>query len=132
MAEKEAIRPAGAPAAANPLTPGIRAGSFLFVSGQTGGRVVNGERKIGEGIAEQTTNCIENIKAVLEAGGSSLAKVVKCTVFLTDMKDFAGMNAVYTQYFEAAGSDFPTRSTVEVSALANPALIVEIEAVALA
>ena len=115
-----------------PLTPGIRAGGFLFVSGQTGGRVVNGERKLGEGIAEQTTNCIENIKAVLEAGGSSLAKVVKCTVFLTDMKDFAGMNAVYKQYFEATGADFPARSTVEVSALANPALIVEIEAVALA
>ncbi len=132
MADKEAIRLEGAPAAVNPLTPGIRAGGFIFVSGQTGGRVVDGQRKVGEGIAEQTANCIENMKAVLEAGGSSLGKVVKCTVFLTSMKDFAGMNAVYKQYFEATGADFPTRSTVEVSALANPALLVEIEAVALA
>lgn len=131
MAEKEPVRPAGA-APAVPLTPGIRAGGFIFVSGQTGRRVVNGQLVIGEGMAEQTRNCLENIKAVLEAGGSSMDKVVKCTVYLTDMGDFQTMNDVYRHYFAVDGNDPPARTTVEVSSLANPALLVEIEAVALA
>ncbi len=132
MSEREAIRPGGGAPSNTPLTPGIKAGGFIFVSGQTGRTVVNGQSVLGNGITEQTTFCMENIKRVLEAGGSSMGNVVKCTVYLTNIAEFQAMNDVYRQYFTAGGMDPPARTTVEVSSLANPSLIVEIEAVALA
>lgn len=132
MAEREAIRPAGAGSSTTPLTPGIRAGGFIFASGQTGRTTVDGKQVLGEGITEQTKYCLENIKNVLTAGGSSMSKVVKCTVYMTNIADFQAMNDVYRQYFTADGMDPPARTTVEVSSLANPSLVVEIEAIALA
>ena len=82
----------------------------------------------GSGIQEQTKQVMENIKLLLEAAGSSMEKIIKCLVFITDMKDFQAMNDVYKSYFE---KDPPARSCVEVAALANPELIVEIEAIAI-
>jgi reactive intermediate/imine deaminase len=128
MAEREPIRPSGAPPQSVPLTPGIRAGGFVFVSGQTGRSLVNGEVVIGRDVAEQTRYCLDNIKRVLEAAGSTMEKVVKCTVFMTDITQFDAMNTAYQSYFPA---DPPARSTVQVAALARPQLLVEIEAVAL-
>jgi len=81
-----------------------------------------------EGIAAQTRQCLENIKALVEAAGSSMDRVLKCTVFLTNFDDFSKMNEVYGQYFQGAP---PARAAVEVSRLARGALV-EIEAVALA
>ena len=78
-------------------------------------------------IKEATAQALENVKAILEAGGSSMDKVIKCTVFLEDMSDFGDMNEVYAQYF---GENPPARSAIEVAALPKDA-IVEIEAIAL-
>jgi 2-iminobutanoate/2-iminopropanoate deaminase len=111
-----------------PFSQGIKAGNLVFVSGQcptdpTTGKLVRG------GIGEQTRQVMENIGAILEAAGSSFDRAVKATVFITDIKDFAGMNAVYRTFFT---KDPPARSTVEVSALALKGAKVEIEMVAVA
>ena len=87
------------------------------------------QQVIGGGITEQTTRVLENLKAILESAGSSLAHVVKTTVFLRDMGDFAPMNAVYGQYLAPEGALAPARSTVEVARLPKDVLI-EIEVVA--
>ena len=129
MAERQPIYPEGHPPNPNPLTPGIKAGGLVFVSGHTGRALVNGEAVLGKDMAEQTKNCLDNIKRVLEAAGSSMEKVVKCNVYVTDIGQFEAMNAVYRRYFP---NDPPARTTVEVSSLARPGLIVEIEATALA
>jgi 2-iminobutanoate/2-iminopropanoate deaminase len=118
----------GAPAAIGPYAQGVRVGNLIFTAGQGGldpttGQVVSG------GIKEQTTRTIENLKAVLEAGGSSLGQVVKATVFLKDMNDFASMNAVYASFFENDSDTLPARTTVEVARLPRN-LLVEIEVVA--
>jgi 2-iminobutanoate/2-iminopropanoate deaminase len=81
------------------------------------------------GVSEQTARAFENLKAILEAGGSSLARVAKATVFLKNMNDFAAMNAVYGSYFEQAGGALPARSTVEVARLPKDVLV-EIEFIA--
>jgi 2-iminobutanoate/2-iminopropanoate deaminase len=81
------------------------------------------------GIKEQTARTLENLKAVLEAGGSSLGQVIKATVFLKDMNDFAAMNAVYASYFGDDSETLPARTTVEVARLPRN-LLVEIEVVA--
>jgi 2-iminobutanoate/2-iminopropanoate deaminase len=117
-----------APAAIGPYSQGIRAGNLVYTAGQVGldpqtGKLVEG------GIAEQTRRALENIKAVLEAAGTSLDRVVKSTVFLTDMGNFAAMNQVYKQYFGEA--DPPARTTVQVAGLPLGALV-EIECIALA
>jgi len=124
---KTIISTEGAPAAIGPYSQGVRAGNFIFTAGQipldpATQQVVTG------GITEQATRVFENLKAVLEAGGSSLAKVVKATVFLKDFNDFAAMNAVYANYLGNNGAA-PARTTVEVSRLPKDALI-EIELVA--
>lgn len=125
---QEVIKPAGTGPATIPLSPGIKANGFIFVSGQTGRNPET--RAIPDGMAAQTRQALENMKAVLEAGGSSLDKVLKCTVFVTDVSRFAEMNEVYRSYFPA--DRFPARSTVEVSSLAGKEMLVEIEAIALA
>jgi len=110
-----------------PAQPNV-SGSFVFTSGQIPLDPKTGELT-GAGIEEQTERALENLKAVLEAAGTSLGNVVKTTVFLADMNDFAKMNAVYARYF--TGDKLPSRTTVEVSALPKGALV-EIEAIALA
>ena len=108
-----------------PYSPGIKAGGFIHVSGQVPVDSQSGEIVAGD-IEEQTRQTLENIKVVLEAGGSSMNKVVKCTVFLTDISEFSRMNEVYSSFFP---QDPPARSTIEVSKLAID-IKVEIEAVA--
>jgi 2-iminobutanoate/2-iminopropanoate deaminase len=118
----------GAPAAIGPYAQGVRAGNLIFTAGQGGLDPVTGQVVSG-GIKEQTARTLENLKAVLEAGGSSLGQVVKVTVFLKDMNDFAAMNAVYASYFGDDSETLPARTTVEVARLPRN-LLVEIEVVA--
>lgn len=118
----------GAPAAIGPYAQGVRVGNLLFTAGQGGLDPITGQVVAG-GIKEQTERTIENLKAVLEAGDSSLGKVVKATVFLKDINDFAAMNAVYASYFESNSDTLPARTTVEVSRLPRN-LLVEIEVIA--
>ena len=110
MAKKEIITTKKAPAPLGPYSEAVKVGDFVFVSGQKGldlsGSIVPG------GIEAETRQTLENIKAILEAAGSSLSEVVMTTVFITDMSEFAKMNGVYGQYFTEAP---PARSTVEVS-----------------
>ncbi|HEU4953355.1 MAG TPA: RidA family protein [Gemmatimonadales bacterium] len=121
----ETVATSGAPRAIGPYSQALRAGGFLFTAGQVGFDPTTGELVDG-GIAEQTRQVLQNIRAILEAGGSGLAQVVKTTVFLVDMADFAAMNEVYA---EAFGAHRPARSTVAVAALPRGARV-EIEAVA--
>jgi 2-iminobutanoate/2-iminopropanoate deaminase len=116
-----------APAAVGPYSQGIVvSGSLLYTAGQVA--LVPGTKALAEGgITGQTRQVIENLKAVIEAAGSSLDRVVKTTVYLADMNDFAAMNAVYSTYFTA---NPPARTTIQVAKLPLEA-IVEIEAVAL-
>lgn len=107
-----------------PFSPAIRAGDYIFVSGQ-GGFVDTAGREV-EGIDAQTRQCLENIKRVLVAAGSSLDDVVKVTVFLGSVGDFARMNEVYQGYFP---KDQPARSTA-VTGLVIPNMLVEIECIA--
>ena len=114
-----------APAAIGPYSQAIVANGFVFVSGQIPIDPATGQIEPG-GIAEQAKRVLENLKAVLEAAGSSLADVVKTTIYITDLSNFAVVNEVYGGYFEI---DPPARATVEVCRLPKDALI-EIEAVA--
>jgi reactive intermediate/imine deaminase len=110
-----------------PFSPAVRVGNLLFLSGQLGN--VPGTRQLADtGIAGQTRQTLENIKGLLTAAGSSMERVVKCTVFLADIRDYAAMNAVYTSYFR---KDPPARSTVAGSGLALGARV-EIECIAAA
>ncbi|MFS8815992.1 2-iminobutanoate/2-iminopropanoate deaminase [Thermostichus sp. MS-CIW-21] len=121
------VRTEAAPAPVGPYSQGIAAaGPFLFAAGQVGLDPKTG-KLAGEDVASQTRQALLNLKAVLEAGGTSLANVVKTTVFLADMKDFAAMNAVYREFF--AADPAPARSCVQVAGLPLNALV-EIEAVA--
>ena len=108
-----------------PYSQAVKSGGFLFASGQVALDPKNNECVAGD-ISQQTERVLENIKGVVEAGGSSLSHVVKTTVFLKDMNDFAAMNEVYAKYFTAAP---PARSTVQVSRLPKDALV-EIEVIA--
>ena len=121
----ETVATSGAPRAIGPYSQALRAGGFLFTAGQVGFDPATGELVDG-GIAEQTRQVLQNIRAILEAGSSNLAQVVKTTVFLVDMADFAAMNEVYAEVF---GTHRPARSTVAVAALPRGARV-EIEAVA--
>jgi 2-iminobutanoate/2-iminopropanoate deaminase len=121
----ETVATNGAPRAIGPYSQALRAGGFLFTAGQVGFDPATGELVDG-GIAEQTRQVLQNIRAILEAGNSGLAQVVKTTVFLVDMADFAAMNEVYAEVF---GTHRPARSTVAVAALPRGARV-EIEAVA--
>ena len=124
---RERIQTENAPAAIGPYSQAIKAGGFVFASGQIHIDPQTGQF-VGEGIAEQTRQVLQNLGAVLEAAGSSLDLVVKTTVFLADMKEFSGMNEVYATFFS---SPPPARATVAAAGLPRDARV-EIEAVALA
>ena len=122
---KTIIATKNAPGAIGPYSQGIRANGFVFASGQIGLDPATGEFVQG-GIVEQSRQALLNVKNVLEAAGSGLDKAVKTTVFLKDIKDFASMNAVYSEFFK---TDCPARSAVQVAALPKGALV-EIEVIA--
>ena len=122
---KTEIKSAAAPAAIGPYVQAVRCGGLLFLSGQIALDPATGQLH-GGSVQEQTARALENIKAVLEAGGSDLRRVLKTTVYVTDMAAFAEMNEVYARYFP---QDPPARSTVAAAALPRGALV-EIEAIA--
>jgi 2-iminobutanoate/2-iminopropanoate deaminase len=125
---KTAISTPDAPAAIGPYSQAIRVGDMLFTSGQIPIDPKTGNFVPG-GIAEQTKQVLENLKAVLSHAGLDLTHVVKTTVFLKSMSDFAAMNEVYGHYLAPAGVIPPARSTVQVAALPKDALV-EIELIA--
>ena len=125
---KTAISTSKAPAAIGPYSQAVRVGDFLYTSGQVALDPATGQIVAG-GIEAQTIRVLENLKAVLEAGGASLGQVFKTSVFLKDMSDFAAMNAIYGKYFAPEGMVPPARSTVEVARLPKDALV-EIEVIA--
>jgi 2-iminobutanoate/2-iminopropanoate deaminase len=125
MATKQIIKPAKSPAAVGPYNHAVRVGDLLFCAGQIPLNPADGSLITGD-IKAQTERVLENVKAILEDQKLTLANVVKSTVFLTNLADFAGMNEVYARYFT---SDFPARSTVQVAALPKGANV-EIEVVA--
>jgi 2-iminobutanoate/2-iminopropanoate deaminase len=124
---REIVQTETAPKAIGPYAQAIRANGFIYTAGQIPIDPRTGEFVSG-GIAAQTRQVLENLKAVLEAGGSSLEKAVKATVFLRNMGEFAAMNEIYAEYL---GNVKPARSTVAVSELPRGALV-EIDLVALA
>jgi 2-iminobutanoate/2-iminopropanoate deaminase len=124
---RESVQTDNAPKAIGPYEQAIKANGFIYTAGQIPIDPKTGNFVEG-GITAQTRQVLENLKAVLEAGGSSLDRVVKATVFLKNMADFAAMNDVYAQYL---GGAKPARSTVAVADLPRGALI-EIDLVALA
>lgn len=113
-----------APAAIGPYSQAIVSGNLLFTSGQIPLDPATG-KTVGETVEEQTTQALKNLAALCEAAGSSLARIVKTTCYLTDMKDFAAFNAVYESFFPGK----PARSCVAVAALPK-GVLVEVEAVA--
>ena len=124
---KKEVKTPDAPAAIGPYSQAVSASGFVFVSGQLPIDPVTGGFPEG-GIENQTRQALRNVKAVLEAAGSSMENVVKTTVFLKDMNDFPAMNRAYEEFFSGV---CPARSTVQAAALPKGALI-EIEAIALA
>lgn len=123
--QKQVILTENAPQAIGPYSAGIRIANFVFTAGQLGIDPPSGVLVAG-GIEAETRQALNNVKAVLEAAGSGLDQVVKTTVFLRDMADFAAMNAIYAEFFPA---NPPSRSTVQVAALPKAAAV-EIEAIA--
>ncbi|HEY7692416.1 MAG TPA: Rid family detoxifying hydrolase [Gaiellaceae bacterium] len=128
MAEKEAVRTEEAPAPFQgaPYSQAIRAGGLVFVSGQIA-LAPGASELVGAGIAEQTEQVFANLRAILEAAGSGLDRVVRTTVYLRTLDDFQAMNDVYRKH---VGDVPPARATLEVSALPSGALV-EIDAIAL-
>lgn len=122
--EKNKIHTEKAPAAIGPYSQAIDVGEMIFTSGQI---PVAPDGSVGDDISEQTRQALLNLKAVVEAGGSSFDKVIKTTVFITDMAQFSEINAVYSEFFT---EPYPARSCVQVAALPK-GVSIEIEAVAL-
>jgi 2-iminobutanoate/2-iminopropanoate deaminase len=114
------------PAPVGPYSPGMIVGNLVFVSGQAGRDPATG-RLAGDTIEAQTEQVLKNIATILEAAGATLQHVVRCGVFIVDMKEFPRMNEVYARAF---GAHRPARTTVEVSGLPGDGLLVEIDAVA--
>lgn len=123
---KKEIKTEKAPQAIGPFSQAIEANGFVFASGQIAMDPGNGKILDGS-IEEQTRQVLANLKAVIEAAGSSFDKVVKCTVFLQDMNDFVAMNGVYEEFFVAP---YPARAAVQVARLPKD-VKVEIEAIAI-
>jgi 2-iminobutanoate/2-iminopropanoate deaminase len=126
---KSAVSTENAPAAIGPYSQAIEIGEMIYTSGQVGLDPKTGQMVDG-GIREQTVRVLENLKAVLAAVRSDLQKVVKTTVYLKNMSDFAAMNEIYAIYLAKDGWVAPARSTVEVARLPKDALV-EIEVIAL-
>ena len=124
-AHRSVIVPENAPKAVGPYSQGIAAGSFIYTSGQLPLNPATNE--MPKGIEAQARQSLDNVKAVVEAAGSDLSKVVKVTIFLKDLNDFTTVNEIYATYFEG---DAPARSCVQVARIPRDALI-EIEAVAI-
>jgi 2-iminobutanoate/2-iminopropanoate deaminase len=123
---KTIVQTTNAPAAVGPYSQAVKAGNMLYLSGQIPLRP-DGNLETGD-IKAQATQVLKNLKAVLEAGGSSLHHVVKCTCFLSDMNNFTAFNEVYATFFT---TDYPARSTFQVARLPRDVLV-EIEAIAIA
>jgi len=124
--KREIVHTDKAPKAIGPYSQAIRTDSMIFAAGQTGIDPATGDLIPG-GVEEQTRQVLANLRNVIEAAGSSFKHVVKTTVFLRDMNDFAKMNAIYAEYF---GENPPARSTIAVAGLPKNGLV-EIEAIAL-
>jgi len=124
---RDVIRTQDAPQAIGPYSQAIRANGFVFVSGQVAIDPSN-QQVIAGDIAAQTDRVLKNLSAILKAAGTDLKKVVRATVFLKNMNDFAAMNVVYGQYFTVVP---PARSTVEVTRLPKDVLV-EIDVIAIA
>ncbi len=125
MQQRKVIQTQHAPAAIGPYSQAIRAGSLVFASGQLGLDPQTG--KLQDGVEAQARQVLANVKAVLEAAGTSVEHVVKSTLFLADMADFAKVNAIYGEVFQ---HEPPARSTIQVAALPLGGLV-ELEVVAL-
>ncbi len=123
MPNIEIINP-GTPVA-GPYNPGIKAGNFLFVSGQ-------GSAQSKEDIKEQTLTTLNKIKTIVEAGGGKISNIVKATVYLKNINDFIEMNTVYKKFFNDNGvsESYPSRAALEVSNLPLPSMLIEISAIA--
>jgi 2-iminobutanoate/2-iminopropanoate deaminase len=121
----ERISPPGVPAPRGPYSPAVRAGGFIFVSGQVPADPATQQLVSGD-IRQQTRQTLNNVKSVLEGCGATLRDVVKCGVYLADGEDFAGMNEVYAEFF---GEAKPARTTVACR-FALPGIKVEIDAIA--
>jgi 2-iminobutanoate/2-iminopropanoate deaminase len=122
---RNAVQTDNAPKPIGPYSQAIVEGDFIFLAGQGPTNPATGKVEYGD-VASETRRTFENMKAILEAAGSSLDKVVKCNVYLRDIKDFAAMNEVYKTYFKAP---YPARTTIQAAALPG-GIAVEIECVA--
>lgn len=122
MSDIQAVSTAKAPAAIGPYSQALATESLVFTSGQLPLK----DGAMPDGVREQTAQCLENIRAILEAAGSGLGRVLKCTVFLADINDFTAMNEVYAAHF---AEPYPARSAFAVKDLPKGARV-EIEAVA--
>lgn len=125
MMEKQVLSTAAAPGAIGPYSQGVVIGDLIYTSGQLG--LVPETGQFAEGVEAQTAQALNNVKAILEAAGSGLDKVVKTTVFLKDMNDFVKVNEIYGSFF---AEPYPARSAVEVARLPKDGLV-EIEVIAL-
>jgi 2-iminobutanoate/2-iminopropanoate deaminase len=125
MADHRLISPADAPTPLGPYSPAVGYERLVFVSGQGARNPVTGE--MPDGIEAQTEGCLRNIEAILQASGTDLRRVLRCGVFLIDIREFAAMNAVYARVF---GDHRPARTTVQAAALPGEGLRVEIDCVA--
>ena len=118
MITRTTVTPAGIPAPKSPLSPGVRWGNVLYVSGQTAPEASTAEA--------QTRAVLEKLGAILRAGGSDYASVLRCGVYLSDIRTFEAMNAVYREFFASAP---PARSTIECK-MVDPGILVEVDCVA--
>jgi 2-iminobutanoate/2-iminopropanoate deaminase len=121
----ERITPPGVPSPRGPYSPAVRAGDFIFVSGQVSADPETDKMSLGD-VRHETRVVLNNIRRILEGCGATPADVVKCSVFLRDGRDFAAMNEVYAEFF---GEQKPARTTVEAK-FANPEIKVEIDCIA--
>jgi 2-iminobutanoate/2-iminopropanoate deaminase len=120
------IHAANLPKPVGPYSPGMGFERLIFVSGQGATNPSTG-KLVGTTVAQQTEQCLKNVQAILEAGGSSLQHVLRCGVFLIDMNEFQSMNAVYMRMF---GDHRPARTTIQAAGLPGEGLLVEIDAIA--
>lgn len=125
---KTIVTTSKAPLPIGPYAQGIRVGNLVFTAGQAGVDPAT-QQVVAGGIVEQTVRTMENLKAILEAAGTEMSRVVKVSVFLKDLKDFAAMNEVYGKYLAPEGVTPPARTTVEAARLPKDVLV-EIDLVA--